>query len=94
MRVCEYLYVIRRSYILIKTQFVNKLYGKKNPFIDEQDEKKNPKATQSREGTLVNMQLRDFESIKDESQPKNNRNATEALFDQKKVPGSDLQGPS
>lgn len=94
MRVCEFLYVIKRSYTLVKTQFVNKLFGKKNPFIDEQDEKKNPKVTQSREGTLTNTQLKDFDGMKDETQPKNNRLATEAFFDQKKIPGSDLQGPS
>ena len=40
-RVCEYVYVLRRSHQLIKTELVYKLFGKKNPFIDEQQ--KEPK---------------------------------------------------
>ena len=41
-RICEFIYILKRSYQLIKTDLIYKLFGKKNPFIDESTDR-NPK---------------------------------------------------
>ena len=39
-RLCEYVFVLKRSYTLIKSELITKLFGKNNPFKDEQKEAK------------------------------------------------------
>ena len=40
-RTCEFLFLIKKSFRLIKDDLMYKLFGKKNPFVDEPTQKGN-----------------------------------------------------
>ena len=90
-RTCEFLFLIKKSYRLIKDDLMYKLFGKKNPFIDEPTQKGQAGIKDEK----LQGSMRDFEMNQSvEVSTNKNRLASDAFFDSNKAPGAALQGPS
>ena len=77
-RICEYVFIIRKSYHLVKNDIIGKLFGKKNPFAEIENMLASEKQVKFNTTGSSLEEKNEFNSS-----PKMNRQATDAFFDKK-----------